>query len=658
MKKNRRELLLVLVLLAAIFSMLLYSTLKESFHIVFEKDETLSLNQQERAFLAEHEEITMQVSEELQHLDPGFLKEYLDSVAEPSGLRFRLTKEEGGTSDAVLTVMNDEKRKAIDEFQLTAPLFQVAGTVFLRSGYDDSGKSLKGVCIKGQFTEDEKRALSYDGKRIRLTEAGSSREAMELVKTVQPDCLLGDRTAITAALKECGLERTYEDMFADLFEENVCIMIPYSNAALYNIVNQCVYSADLHTLMGRAQERWYGITGSFVWEERYKDAAALLIVVFAAVFVTFFLYYKANRTLYDELTERMNQLRASQQEMQTTFNGVSYYMAELDPEGVILDINKAFRSYVDKEVIEVIGCPIGQALELPEELQEVLEGMMSSTRQTGKGTSQEIALKRNILEINIFSIQSSKGEIEKLLFMASDVTGERMAERQMLQDNKMIAVGQLAAGVAHEIRNPLGVIRNYCYVLKNMKDQQVQEQAVRTIERSVDTAGDIIENLLNFSRVSDKRISEVFVGEHVNSVISLNNGMLKKKQIAVSLSCEEDFQVKMATESFDMIFINLVANAVDAMEPLGKLTVSLEREEDEFSLEVADTGTGIEKDILNDIFNPFFTTKGSTGGTGLGLYIVYNEVQKMNGDITVSSEPGVGTAFRVTLPVRAEEESV
>ena len=247
-------------------------------------------------------------------------------------------------------------------------------------------------------------------------------------------------------------------------------------------------------------------------------------------------------------------------------------------------------------------------------------------------------------------------EIEKLLFMASDITGERMAERQMLQDNKMIAVGQLAAGVAHEIRNPLGVIRNYCYVLKHMKDEESQIQAVQAIEKSVVTAGDIIENLLNFSRVSNKRISEVLIKDHINSVISLNNGMMKKKQITVSLYCKDDFYVKMAVESFDMILINLISNAVDAMEPLGELMLAIEREEGEFSVEVTDTGSGIEEDILNDIFNPFFTTKGTTG-TGLGLYIVYNEIQKMNGEIVVNSKVGAGTTFKVVLPVRAEEES-
>lgn len=655
MKKKKRDLLLVLVLLAAIFSMLLYSTLRESFRIVFERDNTISLNQRERAFIAQNEEVRIEVSEELEYLNFGFLKEYLDSVVEPSGLNIRLVKAGEKKKDAVITVMNDEKRKKIEEFQFTAPLFQVSGTLFLRSDYKESGRELKGICLKDQFTEEEKKTVSYDGKQIRLTEVATAGEAIEFIEKTHPDCILGDGAAIMAALKKCGFERDYKDMFADFFEENVCIMVPASNTVLYNILNQCIYGADLNVLMGRAQQQWFGISGSFVREERYKDAAALLIVVFAAVFVTFFLYYKANKTLYDELTDRMNQLRASKQEMQTTFNGVSYYMAELDPNGIILDINKAFRSYINRDVL---GCSIGEALELPENLQNVLENMIESTRQTGKGTSQEISLKQKILEANIFSIQSSKGEIVKLLFMASDVTGERMAERQMLQDNKMIAVGQLAAGVAHEIRNPLGVIRNYCYVLKNMKDEKSQQQAIKTIERSVDTAGDIIENLLNFSRVSAKRIREVFIREHVNSVISLNNGMLKKKQIALSLECREDFKVKIATESLDMVFINLVANAVDAMESMGKLTVRIDRDGEKFSLEVRDTGTGIEKDILNDIFNPFFTTKGGSGGTGLGLYIVYNEVQKMNGDITVSSNVGVGTVFRVVLPMRAEEDSV
>lgn len=654
MKRNKREVFFVAVLLAAVLTMLLYSSASDSFRIVFHQNETLSLTQREKAFLQEKKEIRIAVSRELTYLHTGFLKEYINSIMEPCGANIHLVETGTQNADAEIATVDDKRRKEIERMQFTAPLFQISGTLFLSVDYDKSKKWLTGVCVTGQFTEEEKKTLSYNGKKIKLTERDSIEEAADFIQKEQPDCILGDQMAVITALKERGMEDVYKDTFASLFEDNVCIVMPNSSILLYSIINQCIHNADLDTLMGHAQEHWFGITGSFIRQERYGNATILLLVVFAAVFCTFFIYYKANRTLYDELTDRMNQLIASKQEMQTTFNGVSYYMAELDPTGVITDINKAFLGYVNKDVL---GRSVGEAMDLPQDLQERLEEMIRRTRETGKGTSREFSLKRNILQIHIFSIRNSKGEIEKLLFMASDVTGERMAERQMLQDNKMIAVGQLAAGVAHEIRNPLGVIRNYCYVLKNMKDEESQAQAVQVIEKSVDTAGDIIDNLLNFSRRSDKGIREVFIREHIKSVISLNTGMMKKKQITVSLQCEEDFMVAMQVESFDMIFINLVSNAIDAMGPAGKLTISVEREEREFTLEVTDTGTGIDEDILNDIFNPFFTTKGNAKGTGLGLYIVYNEVQKMNGEIEVRSSEGAGTTFRVILPVRAEEGS-
>ena len=302
-----------------------------------------------------------------------------------------------------------------------------------------------------------------------------------------------------------------------------------------------------------------------------------------------------------------------------------------------------------------MGKDITEVLQFPRKMREELQEMLRYTGNTGKRASREITMKRQILEVNVFPIMSPKGEVEKLLFMASDVTGVRMAERQMLQDNKMIAVGQLAAGVAHEIRNPLGVIRNYCYVLKTMKDENSQAQAVQAIEKSVDTAGNIIDNLLNFSRVSSKVKEEVPIVEHINSVISLNKGLIKKKQIFISVQCEEDFPVRMAVESFDIILINLVSNAIDAMDQNGKLMIRVQRREGEFCVEVSDTGTGIEEDILDDIFNPFFTTKRTTEGNGLGLYIVYNEIQKMNGQIKVTSKVGAGTTFRVILPLGMED---
>lgn len=655
MKKRNKEVLFIIILLAAILAMVLYSAVSDSYRISPDKENNLALNQSELRFVTEKKKVILTVSKELDYLQKGFLEEYVQSIAEPSGLRIKLAEQDEKEADARIVVVDDVLRRQLDEISFTAPLFQVTGTMFINQESSSAKKILQGICIKGQFTDEEKRTLSYDGKAIELTEVEGTDQAVKLAQETNADCILGDQPGIIAALSSRELTGKYVDMYANLYKNNVCIMTDKEDGVLYSILNQCIQEADTRVLMGRAQEHWYGLGDAFVKEGRYKDAAALLIIVFAAVFCAFFFYYQSNKNLYNELTERMNQLTASKQEMQTTFNGVSYYMAELTPEGAILDINKAFLNYINRQVM---GSTIAEALELSPELTDILETMLFDTRDTRRGTSREITLKNRILEVNIFPILNPKGEAEKLLFMASDVTRERMAERQMLQDNKMIAVGQLAAGVAHEIRNPLGIIRNYCYVLKTMNDEEAQEQAVQVIEKSAKTAGNIIDNLLNFSRISKKQVQEVYIKKHINSVISLNRGMLKKKQIDITVRCGEDFQVKMAVESFDMIFINLISNAVDAMEEMGRLTIVVYRTEDEFYVEVRDTGTGIEEGIMEDIFNPFFTTKSMTKGNGLGLYIVYNEIQKMNGEIKVTSIVGEGTTFKVILPIRMEEDKL
>lgn len=650
MKIKNGSLFFIVILLICGISLVWVTVKSDPVNINAKSHEAVTFSNTEKAYLAEKDQLQIVLSDDLDYMEQGFLAEYLQSVLEPSGLHVRIAE---GDADAQLVIMDDVLRSKTDVYQFTAPILQTEASLFVSDEYEQG--TLSGVYVKGELSQGDIKNITYNGNDVDFTAVDSTRDAVNLAGEANLDCIAGNQAAITAYLKEAGLEAQYNNQYAALFDYNISLVVPAEEDTLYSILNLCIQSADLTMLAKQAQEHWYGIADSYIDENGFEDAVVLILIIIIAVMITFFIYYQSNKNLYSELTERMEQLTASKQELKTTFNGVSYYLAELNPDGIILDINTAFLNFVNKECV---GRYIGDVLEIPTELHGLLDEMMAVTVGTGEGTNREITLKRHIYEINIFPIKPQKGEIEKLLFMAGDVTNERMAERQMLQDNKMIAVGQLAAGVAHEIRNPLGIIRNYCYVLKNMKDEEVQKQAVQVIERSVDTAGNIIDTLLNFSKISNHRIEEVYLKEHVDSVIMLNIGLLKKKQISFAVSCEEDFKVNLAIDSFDMVFINLVTNAIDAMNETGHLQIDISRNDEEYSVAVTDNGSGIDEDIMDDIFNPFFTTKSTVEGNGLGLYIVYNEIQKMNGQIQVTSKAGEGTTFHVTLPFRLEDEAI
>ena len=170
------------------------------------------------------------------------------------------------------------------------------------------------------------------------------------------------------------------------------------------------------------------------------------------------------------------------------------------------------------------------------------------------------------------------------------------------------------------------------------------------IEKAVERSGGIIDNLLQFSRVSNNQWVAVNLAEAIESVIQIEENQLKEKNIHVSVDCSRKIEITVILESLEVILINLIINAIEAMEQGGKIRITGEEADGLITITVSDTGEGIPEDICRNIFNPFFTTKENRNGCGLGLYLVYNEVAKLNGTISVNSIVGEGTMFTITLP--------
>lgn len=235
--------------------------------------------------------------------------------------------------------------------------------------------------------------------------------------------------------------------------------------------------------------------------------------------------------------------------------------------------------------------------------------------------------------------------------------------KKMYRTDRLATLGELAAGAAHEIRNPLTAIRSTIqYLSKDFKDDPVKSEMVNELISEVERINKIVQGLLSFSRPSPLNTSETDIEQLINQTLLLARSTLSKQEVDIQFEYfEENTIIKGDQEQLKQVFLNIILNAVEAMSqnPPDKprtLIISIEKgvaidtNNRYLIVSFEDSGKGIEEKDVENVFNPFFTTKEE--GTGLGLAISYGVINQHGGDIEIESFPGKGTSFIVKLPQR------
>ncbi len=232
----------------------------------------------------------------------------------------------------------------------------------------------------------------------------------------------------------------------------------------------------------------------------------------------------------------------------------------------------------------------------------------------------------------------------------------RNKERQIIRSEKLATVGKLAAGVAHEINNPLGNISLYAQMLlSKMKDGEAVRK-LRIIEEQANQAARIVKSLLEFSRQAEPKLQKVSMNRIAEKALEVLQPQLSINNIMVVKNFNKHLPgVSADPVQMQQVLVNIIKNAIEAMPEGGRLMVSTYERDGEVVVEVSDTGEGIPEENLSRIFDPFFSTKGVGKGTGLGLSVSYGIVERHGGRIEVESEPGKGSTFRVVLPAGGED---
>lgn len=322
-------------------------------------------------------------------------------------------------------------------------------------------------------------------------------------------------------------------------------------------------------------------------------------------------------------------------------------------------LERGFLSIFEGEEVEILkakasGCSPGQAFDIP--------------KLRVRTCSQEQLLVNLHARVVELPEAPAIGGGPSLLVRMVDVTRRLQEETLLIQASKMATLGEMATGVAHELNQPLNVIKVGADFFQKMahRKESIQPDKLLTIARNmseqVDRASRIIDHLREFGRKSEFQMYPTDLNEAIRGAFTLLGQQLALREISVELNLQPDLPKILGDKNrLEQVFLNLITNARDAMTSNAagaprRLTVMSFAVKDRVVVEVSDTGAGIPQSALGRIFEPFFTTKPPGEGTGLGLSITYNLVKDFKGSIEVQSTVGVGTTFLLSFPAYREAE--
>lgn len=367
-----------------------------------------------------------------------------------------------------------------------------------------------------------------------------------------------------------------------------------------------------------------------------------------------------NRNLENLVAEQTRELALSERKYRRIFEASPDMIAVIARDGTIVDMNPSgldMLGFPERRVSEVVG-RFDDSFQNAEDWNDLV-GQLATD---GSVAAVELELKRKdgagFSALLSAADQGPKGSgVATIHLLVKDISRHKNMEKQLQQADKLASIGQLASGIAHEINNPLSLILGYTQLLlRDEKEDSEQTEDLKIIEKHARTCKTIVRDLLSFARGAPSKKGPA----HLHGCIQEILGVVQHQFELDGVSIDKDLDPAMPTMTLDeakikQVVMNLIVNAKQAIKDRGVIRIATryDRDKDVGLFQVHDTGCGIPPEHLSRIFDPFFTTKGTGEGTGLGLSVSYGIVKDHGGEISVESEPGLGSTFTVVLPVVA-----
>lgn len=482
-------------------------------------------------------------------------------------------------------------------------------------------------------------------RRVKMLVSFNQRDALENLMRGRADAFIGNRWTAEYLLNEAGKPDEYVMRSGLINPTDYAFAVREGNYELLEKINEGLNKLYRDGTYTRLYSYYFEPYSPHV-TDRYRKAVIGLLIIMSLAAITLVAIFFWNYRLKAEVRRQTAALADALAFQREVLDNTESAILSLDVGGRITLVNQVARRLLVTDE-HALGLPIGTLLpQLP--LQQALAAdkpsLFEGEFEFGEGSGR-------VFHYYMAPFGNAESEHVGWIVNLQDRTEQKRLQARLIAQEKMHALGQLAAGMAHELRNPLTAIKTFIELLpKKLDDQRFRSQLLQYVPEEMERMNRILEDLLDYSRSKPLEMAMTDVRKLIDSVIGLFAKRAANEQVDVKVDIPPGMMVCMDRGRMKQVLINLVMNALEAMSAsqTKRLHIRAMQGEDGVQLSVSDSGEGIADDLLPHLFEPFLTTK--TQGIGLGLYVSEKIMLEHGGRIEVSSRKGEGTTFILYFP--------
>ncbi|MDQ0219229.1 polar amino acid transport system substrate-binding protein [Peribacillus cavernae] len=606
----------------------------------------------------------------------GISIDLMEKVAIENGLRFEYvpmrigeaeTALQNGTVDAIagITYSTEKERR----FDFSDPYFTMSDSLIIPKEKKDSIHGMTDVRDLQVVLENRTPALAtlLNMRNTNLTLATNQYTGLLTLIQGRADVLIGNKWTSTVYLKHLKQKGNFIILDEVIEPADYAIAVKEGNEDLLRMIDGTLTNMKAKGEVNTLIDKWVKLQPEAEIARLKQFIFLLTIVLMGAALVLFFIYVW-NQRLKKAVSLQTRKLQVLNKDLQDQQQRIAdssilkdQILNHIDTGIVTFDLNYTMTS-CNAKAYAMLGLSADMSLKYQHS--SLLERLFR--HYTVEHELQEESAVPLIFEINdngqkkviyyhMLLMYDSQVKQTGYLLSMNDETEKKKLEQKLITQEKLHALGQLVAGVAHEIRNPLTSIKTFIDLLPSKYDRPgFRDMIIEHVPAEVNRLNTIVTDLIDYARPRPPNKQSCSADE-LTSLLSFLQVTIEKKHIIVEQTFDKNLFFYIDPQQIRQVLLNLILNAIDAVEETveKKITISIEKEnEDTGRIIIADTGKGIRKEELNRIFEPFYT--GKEQGVGLGLTLSFKLIKENNGDIHVNSRTGQGTTFIVLLPMYKE----